>query len=210
MDRSSARPPDPTDGHPILVVHSSLTGIAAAVISPTVLLGFGAVMLAARGPRPVPLVLLVVGLGSAIAALASFPRSSRMDRDGITLTRLGRRRHLPWSEVRAIGRGPGTQASRSRALRDPTTGPGSAAAGQHRAADRVSDPVGSEELPVSGGLVAVGRGRRRWLLADQVESRAQFDTLLALARDLDPPVPVRAERPHPEAPPTDLYRRRRR
>jgi hypothetical protein len=210
MDRTSPRSPGPADGHSILVLHSSLTGIAAAVVSPAVLLGFGAVMLAARGPRPVPLVLLVLGIGSAVAALASFPRSSRLDRDGITLTRLGRRRHLPWTAVRAISRGPGTQAARSRALRDPTLGSGSAATGHDRVTGRVGDPVGAEALPVSGGLVAVGRGRRRWLLADQVESQAQFDTLLALARDLDPPVPVRAERPHPEAPPTDLYRRRRR
>jgi hypothetical protein len=186
MDRSSPRQPDRSEHPPTLVLHSSWTGLAAAVVTPSLLLAFAWVMLAARGPRPLPLVLLAVALVSAVTALASFPRHSRLDADGITLTRLGRRRQLPWSEVRAISRGPGTQAARTRALRDATV----------------------EELPVSGGLVAVGAGRRRWLLTDQVESQAQFDTLTDLARQLDPPVPVRAERPHAGAPPTDPYRRR--
>jgi hypothetical protein len=192
MDRSSPRPADRASEPPTLVLHSSWTGLAAAVVTPVLLLVFATVMLAVRGPRPLPVVLLAVAVVSAVAVLASFPRHSRLDAAGITLIRLGRRRHLPWSEVRAITRSPGTQAARSRALRDPGL-PG----------------VRGEELPVSGGLVAVGAGRRRWLLTDQVENRAQFDALTALARQLDPPVPVRAERPHAEAPPTDLYRRRR-
>lgn len=210
MDRSSPRPADRTTEPPTLVLHSSWTGLAAAVVTPVLLLVFAAVMLAARGPRPLPVVLLVVAVVSAVAVLASFPRHSRLDAAGITLIRLGRRRHLPWSEVRAISRSPGTQAARSRALRDPGLPGGRDAGGRDGA---TSTPrrggVTGEELPVSGGLVAVGPGRRRWLLTDQVESRAQFDALSALARQLDPPVPVRAERPHAEAPPTDLYRRRR-
>jgi hypothetical protein len=210
MDTSSPRSRDPAVDRPAVVVHSSLSGLAAAVVTPTLLLVFAAVMLAARGPRPLPLVLASVGIGTSVAVIVGFPRHSRLDTGGITLTRLGRRRHLPWSEVRAITRGPGTQAARSRALRAPSTGagratggrsPGAAPSGRHAATD--------EELPVSGGLVAVGAGRRRWLLADQVESRAQFDALAVLARTLDPPVPVRAQRPHADAPPTDLYRRRR-
>jgi hypothetical protein len=191
-----------------LVLHSSWAGLAAAVVTPVLLLVFAALMLAARGPRPLPLVLLGVALTSAVAVLASFPRHSRLDVEGITLTRLGRRRHLPWSEVRAVTRGPGTQAARSRALRDPGLRGGREASRDGRRLPR-SDTATGEELPVSGGLVAVGAGRRRWLLTDQVESRAQFDALTTLARHLEPPVPVRAERPHAQAPPTDLYRRRR-
>lgn len=209
MDSSSPRPPDRATEPPTLVLHSSWTGLAAAIVSPVLLLVFAALMLAARGPRPLPLVLLAVALTSAVAVLASFPRHSRLDGEGITLTRLGRRRHLPWSEVRAITRGPGTQAARSRALRDPGLPGGRGAGARDGGTSPRRDGVTGEELPVSGGLVAAGTGRRRWLLTDQVESRAQFDALSTLARHLDPPVPVRAERPHAQAPPTDLYRRRR-
>lgn len=210
MDRSSPRQPDRATQPPALVLHSSWTGLTAAVVTPALLLVFAGVMLAARGPRPLPLGLAAIALGATIAVLVSFPRSSRLDTSGITLKRLGRRRHLPWSEVRAITRGPGSQAARSRTLRgagsDARSRP--VARGDQRSSRRY-DATSGEELPVSGGLVAVGAGRRRWLLTDQVESRAQFDALTVLARHLDPPVPVRAERPHAAAPPTDLYRRRR-
>jgi hypothetical protein len=210
MDSSSPRLRDGAVHPPAVVVHSSLPGLAAAVVTPTLLLVFGVLLLSARGPRPLPLVVLAVGLGAAAAVLVSFPRHSRLDAGGITLTRFARRRHLPWTEVRAITRGPGTQAARSRALRAPPADgdrvlsglPPDTSSPRRRAAT-------GEQLPVSGGLIAVGTGRRRWLLADQIESREQFDALTALARRLDPPVPVHAARPHAEAPPTDLYRRRR-
>jgi hypothetical protein len=210
MDSSSPRRPDRSEHPPTLVLHSSWTGLAAAVVTPALLLVFALWMLGARGPQPLPLALLTVAVATAGAALAGFPRQSRLDAEGITLTRLGRRRHLAWSEVRAITRGPGTQAARSRALREPGPGAGRDPAGRPLGG---TSPRGhattDEELPVSGGLIAVGVGRRRWLLTDQVESRAQFDALTALTRHLDPPVPVRAKRPHAAAPPTDLYRRRR-
>jgi hypothetical protein len=210
MDSSSAGRPDRSEHPPAVVLHSSWTGLAAAVVTPTLLLVFAGWMLAARGPRPLPLVLLTVALASAAAVLVSFPRHTRLDAGGITLTRLGRRHHLPWSEVRAISRGPGTQAARSRALRDPGRRSGSDPRGRsHRSAASRRGAATHDELPVSGGLIAVGVGRRHWLLTDQVEGRAQYDALAALVGRLEPPVPVRAERPHAEAPPTDRYRRRR-
>jgi hypothetical protein len=60
---------------------------------------------------------------------------------------------------------------------------------------------------VSGGLVARGPGRRRWLLSDQIESQDEHAQLARLLAGLPRPVVMRAPRPHPGAPPTHLYRR---
>lgn len=205
---------------PSVVLHSSLFGLASAAITPTVITAFGVAAILGVGLRPLPVAVLALGLGTALAVLVGFPRFSRLDRSGITLVRVGRRRYVPWDQVTAISRAPGTQSARTRALRQPPShlgfvGPIGSAGGPdgHVRGVRPSDPdrqVDGEERPVSGGLVAHGlTHHRRWLLADQVESQQQFDEVMGLVTRLPNRVEVHAPRPHAAAPPTDLYRRRR-
>jgi hypothetical protein len=218
-DRDPEDPRGPTEA-PSVVLHSSLLGLSSAVITPTVLTAFGIAAILGAGVRPVTVGVLAIGLGSAVAVLVGFPRFSRVDPSGITLVRVGRRQHLPWEDVTALTRAPGTQSARTRALRQPPShlgfvGPIGSAGGPdgHVRGVRPADPdrqVDGEERPVSGGLVAHGRTRRRrWLLTDQVESRQQFDDLVAILATLPTDVAVHAARPHAAAPPTYLYRRRR-
>ena len=72
-----------------------------------------------------------------------------------------RRQHVPWE--------------RSRRHR---THPAVHGLGRSQRASTGGEPP--RAAVVSGGLVARGRGRRRWLLTDQVESRAEHDRLAAL------------------------------
>jgi hypothetical protein len=213
-DTPGDRPP------PSVVLHSSLLGLVSAALTPAIITAFGIAAVLGAGARPLTIGVLGLGLATTVAVLVGFPRFSRLDPAGITLVRVGRRQHIPWDDVTMLTRAPGTQSARTRALRQPPTHPGfigpiGAAGGPdgHVRGVRPHDPdrqVDGEERPVSGGLVAHGQTRRRrWLLADQVESRQQFDAVMALLAALPTAVAVHAPRPHAAAPPTDLYRRRR-
>jgi len=171
-----------------LVIHSSLRGWLAAVFSPTVLLLLGAVGVQGVGARPVPTVVLLLGAGLGLVVLLDLPRHSVFEDRGITRVCLLRRHFLPWDEVVAV--------ERSR----PHTG-----TILRNLADR-----GLGEAQVSGGLTARGRGRRKWLLADNLESREEHRSLRAILDRLETPVMMRAPAPHADAPPTYLYRRRAR
>jgi hypothetical protein len=182
-------PPPPAPDPDPVVVHSSLRGLGAGIVTPLALLLLGGAALADGGLRWFPAVLVLAGGVLAIVAVGDLPRRSVFDRDGITRVCWLRRQHVPWGRVLTIERTrPGTGA-RTRNLVDRREG---------------REPV------VSGGLVARGRGKRRWLLTDRVESRAEHDRLVALVASLEAPVTVRASPPHAAAPPTDLYRRRQR
>jgi hypothetical protein len=170
-------------------VHSSLRGLAAAVLTPIALIALGAAALASGGSRTFPTLLLAGGLVLAAVVLADFPRRSEFDLRGITRVCWLRRQHIPWDRVVAIERSRPSTASHARNL-----------------ADRRS----SSERVVSGGLVARGAKRRRWLLTDRVESREEHRQLTALLERVERPVTMRAPTPHEGAPPTDLYRRRQR
>lgn len=181
-------PPPPEDPAPV-VVHSSLRGLAAGIVTPLLLLALGGAALADGGLRWFPAALVVTGGSLAVVAVADLPRRAVFDREGITRVCWLRRQHVPWKRVLAVERTrPGTGA-RTRNLLDRREG---------------------RELVVNGGLVARGRGKRRWLLTDRVESRAEHDRLVALLVSVDAPVTMRASAPHATAPPTDLYRRRTR
>jgi hypothetical protein len=170
-------------------VHSSLRGLTAGIVTPLLLVALGGAALVDGGLRWFPVTLVVAGVLLAVVAIGDLPRRSIFDGDGITRVCWLRRQHVPWQRVVAVERtSPGTGA-RTRNLLDRREG---------------REPV------VSGGLVARGRGKRRWLLTDRVESRAEHQRLVALLGSLDAPVVMRAPRPHAAAPPTDLYRRRRR
>jgi hypothetical protein len=183
-----ASPPPPSLDPDPVVVHSSLRGLGAGIVTPLVLLLLGGAALADGGLRWFPATLVVAGGVLAIVAVGDLPRRTEFDHGGITRVCWLRREHVPWGGVLAIER----------------TRPGTAA----RTRNLVDRREGREQI-VSGGLVARGRGKRRWLLTDRVESRAEHDRLVALLASLEAPVTMRASAPHAAAPPTDLYRRRR-
>lgn len=171
------------------MVHTSLRGLLAATVTPVVLIALGAAALAGGGARVVPTLLLAGGLALAAVVLADFPRRAEFDRDGITRVCWLRRHHVPWERVVAIERSRPSTTSHARNVADRRSSPG--------------------ERIVSGGLVARGAKRRRWLLTDRVESRQEHEQLAALLARLAHPVAMRAPTPHAGAPPSDLYRRRR-
>jgi len=168
-----------------VVVHTSLWGLVGAAVSPAALLALGSVAAAASGPAPVPLLIVTLGVGLAVVTLVDMPRHTVFDDDGVTRVCWLRRHHLPWSRLVAIER---TRPSTAATVRN--------------LADR------GEERRISGGLVARGPGRRRWLLTDRVESNLEYDRLDALMRSLPVAAGLRAERPHDGVCPTFLYRPR--
>ncbi len=171
-----------------LVIHSSLRGWLAAIFSPAALLLLGAAGVIGVGLRPIPTTLLLLGSGLAGVVLLDLPRYSVFSRRGITRVCPLRRHFLPWHDIVAIER---TRPHTTTMLRN--------------AVDR-----GIGEPQISGGLTARGRGRRKWLLADNLESREEHRSLRAVLDDLEVPVMLRAPAPHADAPPTYLYRRRSR
>jgi hypothetical protein len=168
------------------VLHTSLRGLAAVWITPLLLVALGAGSLLRVGWHPVPFVLLALGLAMLALALLDFPSRVELDGAGIRRVCLGRTPFVPWERVGTI--------ERSR--------PSSTAILGNLRSDR------REERTVSGGLMARGRARRRWLLTDSVESQEEYDELRELLASLSAPVALRAARPHRGAPPTDVYRRR--
>jgi hypothetical protein len=171
-----------------VVIHASLRGLATAAFTPVALTALGGAAVASGGGRVVPLVVLVVGVGLGALVLFDLPRRAVFDRDGVTRVCWLRRQRVPWDRIVAIER---TRPSTTSVARNAMRREGTA-----------------EEARISGGLVARGRGKRRWLLTDQVESRREHERLRALLDALPRPVALRAARPHEAAPPTDLYRRR--
>jgi hypothetical protein len=170
-----------------VVVHSTLRGLAAGVLAPTSLLIIGGFALARGGFRVRPTLLVGGGLVLTAIVLFDLPRRAELDDTGVTRVCLLRRHRLPWSQVVAIERSRPTTLSVARTALDRRDGVG---------------------VRVSGGLVARGHGRRRWLLSDAVESRNEHDRIRGLLARLPTPVMLRAPTPHASAPPTDLYRRR--
>jgi hypothetical protein len=176
--------PDRTD---LVSLHASLRGLAVVFLSPVLLIVIGTASVVTVGRHPVPLVL--VGLGVVLLLVAAIDVPYRVDFSprGIRRVCLLRTASIAWEDVVAIQRGRPTAASTLRNLR----------------------PEPNEEARVSGGLLARGRGRRRWLLTDVVESQDEHDRLRELLATVTTPVAMRAPRPHREAPPTDVYRPKR-
>jgi hypothetical protein len=173
------------------VIHASLRGLLAGVFTPTALVVLGGGAIIDGGLRPFPSILLVSGLVIGAVVLADLPRRVEFDRTGLTRVCWLRRQRIAWSDVVAIERSRPSTTTIARNVVDRRTA-------------RREEPV------VSGGLLARGSGRRRWLLTDRVESRSEHADLTSLLEEVEPPVVMRAPQPHDAAPPTDLYRRRRR
>ena len=166
-------------------MYSSLRGLGSAVFSPVVLVGLGGAGVQG-GWRWFPGLLLIVGLVLAAGLLIDFPRHTRFGSEGIVRVCALRRQHIPWSDTVAIERAPASTTDRVRSLRE------------------------NKQRPIpSGGLVATGTGRRRWLLTDRAESTTEYDALSALLAEQQAVTVLRAGRPRDENPPTTLYRRRR-
>jgi hypothetical protein len=177
------------DGPERVVIHASLRGLLTAATTPIALIALGGAAVAAGGFRLLPAALLVGGIGLALVVLFDLPRRTVFDRGGLTRVCWLRRQRLPWDRIVALERTRPSSVSVARNAMQREDGP--------------RDPR------VSGGLVARGSGRRRWLLSDQVEARSEHDRLRALLDEVPSAVALRAPRPHESAPPTDLYRRRR-
>jgi hypothetical protein len=188
MDTDPDRRPVPRPETPVepVVVHSSIRGLIAAVVSPAVLIALGGAA-SSGGLRVLPVATLTLGVVLAVGVAVDFPRRTHFDAAGMTRVCALRRQRLAWEDTVAIERAPPTSIDRVRNL-----------------TDRRDDPM------ISGGLVARGPGRKRWLLTDRVESQAEFDAVVAILRARNGATVVRAERPPSGAAPTDLYRRRRR
>lgn len=166
-------------------LYSSLRGLASAVIAPTALIALGGAA-SRNGFRWLPALLLGLGIVLALGVLLDFPRHTRFDTTGMTRVCPLRRQHLSWDDTVAIERAPASTADRIRALRE-------------------REPV---PLP-SGGLVARGTGRRRWLLTDRSESPLEFAAVEAMLRARAGATVLRAGRPRDGTAPTFLYRPRR-
>ncbi|MFA9428817.1 hypothetical protein [Egicoccus sp. AB-alg2] len=169
-----------------LTLYTSLRGLVAVLGTPPLLVLLGLWGLTGTGGGAVALTFLAVGVLSGLAVLLGYPRHVVVSRDGIRLVSFLRQRRLSWDVVRGIERTRPTAASILRGGR----------------------PTPGEPTRVSGGLLARGRGRRQWMLTDQVESAAEYDHLCAIVALAPGDARVQAVRPHDEAPPTFLYRRR--
>lgn len=170
------------------VVHTSLRGLLGAVATPVILFALGSMAIVSSGAvRVIPVVLVAAGVVLGLIVALDYPRHTRFGPDGVARVCLARTQRLPWSAIQAIERTPRRTLARVRDL-----------------ANRGSQPQ------VTGGLVARGVGRSRWLLTDQAESAEEHDRLAQLMDHLDVPTRLRARRPPEGRPPTDLYRPRRR
>jgi hypothetical protein len=178
-------PASPDDG--TVVIHTSVRGLVAAFTTPTLLVGLGWLGINGIGARPVPLAFVAMGLVLGAVVLYDHPSRVQFDRAGVHRVCPLRRHTLPWDQLHAIERPRPTSIATLRNLRE-----------------RPDEPI------VSGGLLARGRGRRRWLLSDRLESRDEYDRLRELLLALPTTVRLRAPRPHDGVPPTDLYRSARR
>jgi hypothetical protein len=188
------RGPDDRAASGDVIIYSSWRGILSAAGSPLLLVLLGGGALWSVGEvRVLPLLLTLLGLALGLVAAIDFPRRSHFHRRGVTRVCLLRAQLLPWERIVAIERTAPSAAGRLRALRAGRAGGG--------ALPRPSPAA-------SGGLVARGNGRTRWLLTDRVEGALEHDRLRRLVKAVALETPIRAQRPPDDAAPSDLYRNR--
>ena len=179
-----------TEARPV-VLHTTWHGRLQQAGAPLILLGVAAAGFVRAGEaRPVPLVLAVVGAAVLVTQLLDFPIVTVFGADGVQRRCVLRRQVLSWDDIGAIAR-PGT-----------ILGGGSA---------RLRSFAGAEgPTATRQGLVAeVGERRRRYLLTDHVEGRAEYDAIERGLRIWSPSTPLRASRPPEGTAPTFVYKRRR-
>lgn len=167
------------DGDPLgsLVLHSSWRGRLSALLTPTLVLGFGGIGIGGVGVRLWPLLVLGLGAVLLIVVLVDYPFCAVFGRECVERRCLVRTERLAWSRIGLLGR-PAYSGRFGRLGRSTT------------------------------GLVAAV-GRRRYLLTDRMESRAEHQALLRLMGEWATETPVEASLPPDDWPPTWLYKKRR-
>ena len=193
---------DPVDAHEVgrgagvhgglehLVLYPTWLGLVATGVVPLGLVILGLLAFVRGAGGIVSGSVVAFGLLAGGLAGRDLPRSVVIGPDGIERRCLLRRHHLSYHEVAAIRRAPGSRLAAARTARSGgASGSGSTAR-------------------ITGGLVASGPGRRRWMLTDQPESRAEYDRLAQLLT-AHGATTLEADRPPPSATPTSLYRRER-
>lgn len=168
-----------------VVLRTSLRGLFSAIATPVGLVTIGVLASGRFGVSITTVGLTGLGVLLAVVLLVDLPHATRFDTTGITRHCIGRLHHIPWADVACLDRTPPRTATVVRNL-----------GARSRGAER----------EVSGGLVARGKRRRRWLLADRVESRQEHDALRELLAATPEPVDVFASRPHSSATPTSGHR----
>ncbi len=174
-----------------MTIYSTWRGLINALASPALLMAVGGLGVATAGPTWPPLVILTIGFVLGLISLFDYPRQSHFTAQGIERICYLRRHLIPWDRVTAL--------ERSRVLpprRRPTWLGG--------------DPDSEPRPGTYGGLVANTGGRGRHLLVNHVESRREFDELVAALSEWSPATFVRAKPPPESAVPSDLYRRKSR
>lgn len=159
---------------PALVLHSSPIRLGLQAATPLFLLALGLAGLRSGG-GVVPVVITILGVGTALVVLLDLPVRSEFTEEGILRVCPLRHQHLPWSRVVAVERVGGVPRRRS------------GDDGEQRAPARTR------------GLAARTGPRRVHLLVDRRESHAEWDTLRSLLKDRA--TQLRATQPPLEAPP---------
>jgi hypothetical protein len=167
-----------------LVLHSSIRGSISGLAAPFLLL-----LAAAAGWWRQPRVGtgMAIALGLAVVLLLAFlldhPHRTMFDPTGVTRVCWLRHHHIGWTKINRLSRGRGSSLANPRRKEGPSA-------------------------RATGPLVAVV-GRRRYLLIDQCESRAEYEALRKSLDEWGVKASLTATPPPMDAPPTDLYRRRR-
>lgn len=129
----------------------------------------------------------MIALGLAVLLLLAFfldhPHRAVFDQAGVTRVCRWRHHHLAWTRVDRLSRGRGSSFANPRRKE-------------------------GRSARATGPLVAVV-GRRRYLLIDQCESRAEYEALRKSLDEWGVKTSLAATPPPMDAPPTDLYRRKR-
>lgn len=173
----------PAGSEPTLTLHSSWRLVIGGYVGPVVLLAAVVFASAQRGIGPVAIVVGVVAVVLLAIQLLDVPVATRFGEGGAERRMPLRRHRIAWADVRQLTRTSGRFVSKARWSSD--------------SAIRMN----------RGGLVAV-IGRRRYLLVDHAESRAEFDRLHELLERVAPELADDTLMPPADAPPTHLYRRR--
>lgn len=172
--------PDPAVGDRSITLHSSWRTVAGGHVGPLVLMLVAALGIARGGLGPIVVVIGLFAVALILILLFDFPVATRFDADGVVRRMPLRRHHLEWDDIERLSRARG----------------------------KVLDPRRFSGSVNRGGLVAVV-GRRRYLLVDQAESRAEFEELAELLEDVAPGLLRENLVPADSTPPTYLYRRQR-
>lgn len=167
-----------------LVLYSSIRGSISGLAAPLLLL-----LAAAAGWWRQPRVGtgMAIALGLAVVLLLAFlldhPQRAVFDHTGVTRVCWWRHHHIGWTRIDRLSRGRGSALANPRRKEGPS-------------------------VRATGPLVAVV-GRRRYLLIDQCESRNEYEALRRSLEGWGVKASLAATPPPLDAPPTDLYRRKR-